>query len=97
MQQLKLSSPRIVRCIMPCTIRDCQHQPQTSCAPQTMTGHVKGANGKLEVKKNEPVIFPIMGLEEQKEYDLYLLASDEIIILPVRKLSFKTEIIPRRI
>lgn len=57
---------------------------------QTMTGHVKGANGKLEVKKNEPIVFPIMGLKEQTEYDLYLLASDGINHSPVRKLSFKT-------
>ncbi|MBS5151415.1 MAG: S-layer homology domain-containing protein [Butyricicoccus pullicaecorum] len=57
---------------------------------QTMTGQVKGANGKLEVKKNEPIIFPIMGLKEQTEYDLYLLASDGINHSPVRKLSFKT-------
>ena len=57
---------------------------------QTMSGHVKGANGKLEVKKNEPIIFPIMGLKEQTEYDLYLMATDGINHSPLRKLSFKT-------
>ncbi len=57
---------------------------------QTMTGHVKGANGKLEVKKNEPILFPINGLKEQTEYDLYLMATDGINHSAVKKLSFKT-------
>lgn len=57
---------------------------------QTMTGHVKGANGKLEVKKNEPIVFPINGLKEKTDYDLYLLASDGINHSAVKKLSFKT-------
>lgn len=57
---------------------------------QTMSGHVKGANGKLEVKKNEPIIFPIKGLQEQTEYDLYLMATDGTNHSPLKKLSFKT-------
>lgn len=57
---------------------------------QTMSGQVKGANGKLPVEKNKPILFSIMGLEEQTEYDLYLLASDGINHSPMRKLSFKT-------
>lgn len=57
---------------------------------QTMSGHIKGTNGKMNVQKNEPHFITVNGLAEKTEYDMYFVLSDGVNMSGVKKLSFTT-------
>ena len=57
---------------------------------QTMSGHIKGTNGKMNVQKNEPHFITVNGLAEKTAYDMYFVLSDGVNMSGVKKLSFTT-------
>lgn len=57
---------------------------------QTMSGHIKGTNGKMNVQKNEPHFITVNGLAEKTSYDMYFVLSDGVNMSGVKKLSFTT-------